>query len=167
MWSWAWKVFSAGSIISSFSIPSNEQVSEYTSFFYHIHVLNCIIVSMVSCFLWLYCFNADTMRMTIVWNYYSFYASHIYTCFLIDESDRIAVGYICRWEGTYSGSKFLKMFKLCYHMFGRSSEVSISRFNDTNMETVKYNSGCYNVAVQVINKSRTSTCQELCIYPER
>ena len=41
---WAWKIFTAGSIISSLSIPSNEQVSKYTYFCYYIHIFNYVIV---------------------------------------------------------------------------------------------------------------------------
>ena len=69
-------------------------------------------------------------------------------------ADRTAVGYVCLWEGTSSGSKFLHLFDSCYHMFGRSSEVSLSRFSDIKMETVKDNSGCYNAAIQVIKNPR-------------
>ena len=52
-------------------------------------------------------------------------------------------------------------------MVGRSIEVSLLRFNDINVENVKDNNRCYNVAVQGIDRDKTSTYQELCIYPGR
>ena len=70
-------------------------------------------------------------------------------------------------EGTSSESKVFHIFKSCYHMVGRSSEVSLSRFNDIKMENVKYNRGFYNVEMQGIDRSKTSTYQEICIYPNR
>ena len=88
-------------------------------------------------------------------------------CFLIDEADRTSVGYVCLWEGTSSRSKFLHLFNPCYHMFGRSSEVSLSKSNDINMENMKDNSGCYNLDIQRIDRAKTITYQELCIYSER
>ena len=93
-------------------------------------------------------FNDDTMLLTIICNFYDSYAYHIYIFILIYESARTSVGYVCIWEGTYSGSKFLYVFNLCYHMVGRSSEVYLSRFNDINMEKFKDNNGCYNVAIK-------------------
>ena len=59
------------------------------------------------------------------------------------------------------------MFNSCYHMVGRSSEVSLSRFSDINMENVKDDNGCYDVAMQGIEITKTRTYQEVCIYPDR
>ena len=75
--SWEWKLITAGTIISSLSIPSNDQVSEYIYFGFYIHALNCIIVTMVLYFLWLSYFNDDIMLLTVLCNYYDSYASHI------------------------------------------------------------------------------------------
>ena len=83
------------------------------------------------------------------------------------EADRTEVGYVCLWEGTYSGSNFLHLFNACYHMVGRSSEVSLSKFSDIKMENVNDNNGSYDVAMQGIEKTKTRTYQELCIYPEK
>ena len=113
-----------GSECEEKNIPSNNQVSEYTYFGYYIHILNCIIVTMVLCFSWLSYSNDDTAILTILCNYYASYASHIYIFSLIDESESKVVGYLCLWEGKISGSKFLHLFNSCYHMVGRSSEVS-------------------------------------------
>ena len=134
--SWAWKLFTAGSIISIFSIPINEQISEYAYFCYYIHVLNFIIVTIVLYFLWLSCFNDYNILLTILYNYYAYYASHIYICFLRDEAYYTAVGYVCLCEGKPSLSNFFHLFNSFYHMVGRSSEVSLSKFNDINMENV-------------------------------
>ena len=111
--------------------------------------------------------NDDTMLLTILWNYFAYYEYHIYIFILIHESDRISVGYVCLWEGKYYGSKFLHLFNSCCDMVSRSSEVSLSRFNDIKMKNFKDNKGCWNVAIQGINRSKTSTYQELCIYPKR
>ena len=86
---------------------------------------------------------------------------------LIDEADRTAVGYVCLWEGTNSGSSFLHLFNAYYQMVGRSSEVSLSKFSDTNMENVNDNNGYYDVAMQGIERTKTRTYQEVCIYPEK
>ena len=113
------------------------------------------VLMMVPCF-WL--FYVTFMLLMII----------IYTFFpLADGEDRTAVGYFCIREGTSSGSKFLHLFKSCYHVVGRSSEVSISRFSDIKMENIKDNNGCYNVAIQVIDRDKTIIYQELCIYPDR
>ena len=87
-------------------------------------------------------------------NCYASYAYHIYISILIDEDDRTAVGYVCLWEGTSSESKFLHLFNACYHMVGRSSEVSLSRFGDIKMENVNDNNGSYDVAMQGIERSK-------------
>ena len=129
--------------------------------------MNCIVVMVVLCISLLAFFNDDTMILTILCNFYAYYAYHIYIFILIDESDRTAVVYVCIWEGTSSGSKFLHLFNLCYHMVGRSSEASLSRLNDIKMKNVKDNNGTYNVAMQGIERSKTRTYQEVCIYPER
>ena len=105
--------------------------------------------------------------MNILCNCYASYAYHIYILILIDEADRTLVVYVCLWEGTYSGSKFLHLFNSCYHMVVRSSDVSLSRFSDIKMENVKDNNGCYDVAMQGIGRTNTITYQEVCIYPER
>ena len=52
-------------------------------------------------------------------------------------------------------------------MIGRSSEVSLSRFSDIKTENVKDNNGCYDVAMQVIDRTNTRTYKGVCIYPER
>ena len=41
-------------------------------------------------------------------------------------------------------------------MVGRSSEVSLSRFNDIKMENVKDKNGCYNTTIQVDSTRRSS-----------
>ena len=105
------------------------------------------------------------MILTILFKFYAYYAYHIYIYFLIDEAYSTAFSYVCLWEVTYSGSKFLHLFNTCYHMVGSSSEVSLSIFNDIKMESVKDKSGCYNVVIQVINRAKTITYQEICIYP--
>ena len=91
----------------------------------------------------------------------------IYILILIDEADRTAVDYVCLWEGTSSGSKFLHPFNACYHMVGRSSEVSLSRFGNIKMEKVNDNNGSYDVDMQGIDRTKTRTYQEVCIYPEK
>ena len=98
---------------------------------------------------------------------YASYAYHIYILILIDEGDRTAVGYVCLWEGKPSGSSFLHLFNACYHMVGRSSEVSLSKFSDIKMQNVTDNNGSYDVARQGIDRTKTGKYQELCIYPER
>ena len=102
------KLFTTGSISSSLSIPSNQQVSEYNLFCYYIHVLNCIIGMVVLCILQLFYFNDDNMLLTILCNFYIYCAYHIYIFILIYEADITAVGYVCLCEGTSSGSKFLQ-----------------------------------------------------------
>ena len=64
-----------------------------------------------------------------------------------DYTDRTAVCYVCLWEGNLSGAKFIHLLNSCYHMVGRSSEVSLSKYDDIRMENVKYNNGEYCVAV--------------------
>ena len=86
---------------------------------------------------------------------------------LIDEADIIAFVYVCKLEVTSSRSKFLHLFNSCYHMVIRSSEVSLSIFNDIKMENFQDNSRYYNAAIKRIDRANTSTYQELCIYPER
>ena len=86
---------------------------------------------------------------------------------LIDEGDRTAVGYVCLWEGKPSGSSFLHLFNTCYHMVGRSSEVSLSKYMDITMENITDNNNTYTVAKQGIERTKTGKYQELCIYPER
>ena len=61
---------------------------------------------------------------------------------------------------------FLQLFNSCYHIVGRSSEVYLSIFEDIRMENIQDNNISYSVAVQLIDQSKTSTYQELCIYPE-
>ena len=121
----------------------------------------------VLCILLLSLFNNDTMLLNILCNCYAYYAYHIYILILIYEAYRTAFGYVCLWEGTSSGSKFLHLFNSCYHMVGSSSEVSLSRFSDIKMENVKDNKGCYDVEVKLIERSNTRTYEEVCIYPER
>ena len=70
---------------------------------------------------------------------------------LIDGADWTEVGYVCLWEYKYNGSKFLNLFNSCYHMVGRSSEVSLSEYIDIRMETVHDKNRKYCVAVQVID----------------
>ena len=86
---------------------------------------------------------------------------------IIYEADRTAVNYVCLWEDTYYGSKFLHLFNACYHMVGRSSEVSLSRFGDIKMENVNDNNRSYGVAIQGNKTTTTKTYQEVCIYPEK
>ena len=129
--------------------------------------MNCIIFMVVLCILLLSLFNNDIIIMNILCNCYASYAHHIYILILVYESDRTAVGYVCLWEGTYSGSKFLHLFNSCYHMVGRSSELSLSRFSDIKMENVKDNNGHYYLEMQGIEIKKTRTYQEVCIYPER
>ena len=40
---------------------------------------------------------------------------------VVDDADKISVGYICLWEGKSTGEKFLCLFNLCYHMVVRTS----------------------------------------------
>ena len=73
---------------------------------------------------------------------------------LIYEAEKTSVGYVYLWEGTSSGSKFLHLFKSCYHIVGRSSEVSLSKFSDIKMENVNDNNGSYDIAMQVIDRTK-------------
>ena len=66
---------------------------------------------------------------------------------VIDYVDMIAVGYVCLWEEKISGAKFLHLFNSWYHMVGRPSEVSLSKYDDITMETVKDKNGEYCVEV--------------------
>ena len=116
--------------------------------------MKCIIVMVVLCILLLSLFNNDIIIMNCLCNCYASYAYHIYILILIDEGDRTAVGYVCLWEGTSSGSKFLHLFNACYHMAGRSSEVSLSKFSDIKMENVTDNKGSYDVAMQGIERTK-------------
>ena len=129
--------------------------------------MNCIIVMVVLCILLLSLFNNDIIILNILCKCYASCAYHIYILILIDEADRTEVGYVCLWEGTYYGSKFLQLFNSWYHMVGRSSEVPLSGFSDIKMENVKYNNRCYDVSMQGIEITKTRTYQEVCIYPER
>ena len=86
---------------------------------------------------------------------------------MIDDVDRTSVGYVCLWEGKISGSKLLHLFKSCYHMVGRSSEVLLSKYYGIRIESVKDNNGDYCVAVQVTDQTKTGTFQEICIYHGR
>ena len=56
---------------------------------------------------------------------------------VIDDAYRTAVGYVCLWEVKLSGAKFLQIFKSCYHMVGRSSEVPLSKYDNVILETVR------------------------------
>ena len=87
--------------------------------------MKCIIVMVVFCILWLSLFNNDIIILNFLCNCYASYAYPIYILILIDDCDRTAVGYACLWEGKPSGSSFLHLFNACYHMVGRSSEVSL------------------------------------------
>ena len=102
----------------------------------------------VLCILLLSLFNDDTMLLNILCNCHAYYDDHIYIFILIDEEDSTEVVYVCLWEVTSSGSKFLYLYNSCYHMVDRSSEVSLSRFSDINMENVKDNNGFYDVEMQ-------------------
>ena len=95
--------------------------------------MKCIIVMVVLCILLLSLFNNDIIIIIILFSCHASYAYHIYILILIDEADRTSVGYVCLWEGTSSGSKFLHLFNACYHMVGRSSEVSLLKFSDMSM----------------------------------
>ena len=86
---------------------------------------------------------------------------------VVDDADRTSVGYVYLWEGKLSEAKFLHLFNSCYHMFGRSSEVSLSKYDDIRMETFKYNNVEYCVSVQGIYRTKTGTFQDICIYPGR
>ena len=97
--------------------------------------MKCIIVMVVFCILLLSLFINYIIILNFLCNCYASYAYYIYILILIDESYRTAVGYVCLWEGTYSGSKFLHLFNACYHMVGRSSEVSLSRFETSRWRT--------------------------------
>ena len=55
----------------------------------------------------------------------------------------------------------------CYHMVGRSSEVSLSKFSNIKMQNVTDNNGSYDVARQGIDRTKTGKYQELFIYPEK
>ena len=105
--------------------------------------------------------------MNILCNCCASYDYHIYKLIPIEEADRTAVGYVCVWEGTSYGSKVLHLFYSCYHMVHRSSEVSLSGFSDIKMENFKDNNGCYDVAIQGIDRTKNITYQEACIYPDR
>ena len=71
---------------------------------------------------------------------------------VIDYADSTSVGYVCLWEVKISGAKFLHLFNSCYDMVGMSSEVSLSKYENIRMETVKDKSGEYCVSVQGINR---------------
>ena len=86
---------------------------------------------------------------------------------MIDDAYRTAVGYVCLWEGELSGGEFIHIFNSCHHMVGRSSEVSLSKYEDIIMESFKENNGEYFVAFQGIEQTKTSTFQDICIYLER
>ena len=116
--------------------------------------MKCIIVVVVLCILLLSLFNNDIIILNVLCNCYASYAYHIYILILIDETDRTSVGYVCLWEGTSSRSKFLQLFNTCYHMVGRSSEVSLSKFSDIKMKNVNDNNGSYDIALQVINRTK-------------
>ena len=73
---------------------------------------------------------------------------------LIDEGDRTSVGYVYLWEGTSSRSKFLHLFNACYHMVGRSSEVSLSKFSNINMQKITDNNRYYDVDRQEIDRTK-------------
>ena len=102
-------------------------------------------------------FYDDTMLLTTVCTFYASYAFCIYIFILIDEAYKTSVGYVCLWEGMYSGFKLIHLFNSCYHMVERSSEVSLSRFNDTKMENFKDKNGCYNAAIQGMDRDKTIT----------
>ena len=129
--------------------------------------MKCIIVMVVLCILLLSLFNNDIIILDFLCNCYASYAYHIYILILIDEADRTAVGYVCLWEGTSSGSKFLHLFNACYHMVCRSSEVSLWKFSNIKMENFTDNNGSYDVDMQGIKRTKTRTYQEVCIYPEK
>ena len=135
--------------------------------FVTVFVMNCIVFMVVLCILLLLLFNYDIVFLNILCNCYASYAYHIYILIMIDEADRTEFGYVFIWEGTSYGSKFLHLFNSCYHMVGRSSEVSLSRLSDINIENVKDNNRCYDVAMQGIERTKTRTYQEVCIYPEK
>ena len=71
---------------------------------------------------------------------------------VIDDADRTAIGYVCLWEGTSTGAKFLQIFRSCYHMVRRYSDVSLSKYADIIMENVHDNNRKYCVAVQGIDQ---------------
>ena len=52
-------------------------------------------------------------------------------------------------------------------MVGRLSEVSLSKYDDIRMETVRDNTREYCVTVKGIDRTKTGTFQEICIYPKR
>ena len=58
---------------------------------------------------------------------------------VIDDENRTALGYVCLCEGKLSGARFLHLLNSCYHMVGRSSELSLSKDDDIIMETIKDN----------------------------
>ena len=78
-----------------------------------------------------------------------------------------AVEYVYLWGVKFTGETFLHLFNLCYHMVGRPSDVSLSRFDYTIMKSAQDNNVIFNVALQAIDHSKTSTYQELFIYPDR
>ena len=129
--------------------------------------MKCIIVMVVLCILLISLFNNYIIILNFLCNCYASYAYHIYILILIDEADRTAGGYVCLWEGTSSGSKLLHLFNACYHMVGRTSEVSLSKFSNIKMENVTDNNGSYDFAMQVIVRTKTRTYQEVCIYHEK
>ena len=94
------------------------------------------------------------MILNILCNYYASYAYHINICFLINKADRKAVGIFCLLKGTYSGANFLQLFNICYHMVVRSSEVSLSIYDEIRMENFQENNVSYNVAPQSIDRSK-------------
>ena len=87
--------------------------------------------------------------------------------FLLYEADITAVGYVCLRKISATGEKLLNLFNSCYHMIESSSDLSLSIFDDINMETAHDNNGSYSVVVQFIDRSKTSTFRDICIYPER
>ena len=52
-------------------------------------------------------------------------------------------------------------------MVGRSSELSLSKYSDSRIETVHNNNGKYFFAAQGIGQTKTSTFQDICIYIDR
>ena len=52
-------------------------------------------------------------------------------------------------------------------MVGRSIEVSLLKFSDIKMENVTDNNGSYEVDMQGIERTKTRTYQEVCIYHEK
>ena len=77
------------------------------------------------------------------------------------------IGYFCRWGVKSSGAIFLQLFNSRYHITRRSIKVSQSIFEGINMDNFQDNNRRYNVMVQGIDTSITSTVQELCLYFDR